>query len=60
VACGLLPGIYRRHLLETKPAEEKVLRMEDLATADAIYICNAVRGCRRVTLLLYAKKVEQR
>ncbi len=51
VACGLLPGIYRRHLLETKAAEEKVLRMEDLTSADAVYICNAVRGCRKVTVV---------
>ena len=30
VSCGLLPGIYRRHLLETMPgAEEKILRLED-------------------------------
>jgi para-aminobenzoate synthetase/4-amino-4-deoxychorismate lyase len=49
VECGLLPGVYRRHLLETKPgAEERRLQLEDLASADAIYICNAVRGCRRV------------
>ncbi len=51
VECGLLPGVYRRHLLETKPgAEERRLQLEDLALADAIYICNAVRGCRRVRL----------
>ena len=52
VECGLLPGIYRRHLLETKPAAaERVLHLEDLASADAVYICNAVRGCRRVTVV---------
>jgi len=52
VACGLLPGIYRRHLLETKPAaSEKTLRLGDLVSADAVYICNAVRGCRKVTLV---------
>jgi len=51
VACGLLPGTYRRHLLETKPsAVEEILRLEDLASANAIYICNAIRGCRKVTL----------
>lgn len=60
VACGLLPGVYRRHLLETKPAEEKTLRIEDLTSADAVYICNAVRGCRRVKLLPCAMKAEQR
>ena len=53
VRCGLLPGIYRRHLLETKPgAGEKILRLEDLAAADAVYISNAVRGLRKVTVAL--------
>ncbi len=52
VACGLLPGTYRRHLLETKPAAaERSLHLEDLASADAVYICNAVRGCRQVTVV---------
>jgi para-aminobenzoate synthetase/4-amino-4-deoxychorismate lyase len=53
VDCGLLPGIYRRHLLETKPAAaERRLHLEDLASADEVYICNAVRGCRTVTVVL--------
>ena len=31
VECGLLPGVYRRHLLETRPdMEERVLMLEDL------------------------------
>jgi para-aminobenzoate synthetase/4-amino-4-deoxychorismate lyase len=52
VTCGCLPGIYRRHLLETKPAAaEKTLHLEDLVSADAVYICNAVRGCRKVTMI---------
>jgi para-aminobenzoate synthetase/4-amino-4-deoxychorismate lyase len=51
IECGLLAGVYRRHLLETRPEiEERVLFLEDLRTADSIYICNAVRGLRRVTL----------
>ncbi len=41
---GLLPGIYRQHLLENGQVEEKVLTIEDLAQAEAIYGCNAVRG----------------
>lgn len=49
VACGLLPGVYRRHLLETRSdVEERVLTLRDLETADAIYLTNAVRGVRRV------------
>ena len=40
----ILPGIYRQHLLETGQVEEKVLTLKDLAQAEAIYGCNAVRG----------------
>ena len=51
VECGLLPGVYRRHLLETRPEiEERVLFLDNLRTADAIYLCNAVRGLRRVEI----------
>ncbi|HXS77555.1 MAG TPA: aminodeoxychorismate synthase component I [Terracidiphilus sp.] len=49
--CGLLPGIYRRHLLQTHAdAEEKILTQDDLKAADGVYICNAIRGLRRVTI----------
>jgi para-aminobenzoate synthetase/4-amino-4-deoxychorismate lyase len=49
VECGLLAGVYRRHLLETRTEiEERVLSVEDLRQADAIYLTNAVRGLRRV------------
>jgi para-aminobenzoate synthetase/4-amino-4-deoxychorismate lyase len=51
VACGLLAGIYRRHLLETRPEiEERILSLEDLKRADAVYVTNAVRGLRRVVI----------
>jgi para-aminobenzoate synthetase/4-amino-4-deoxychorismate lyase len=47
-----LPGTFRRHLLETRPeATKKILHLEDLDSADAVYICNSVRGCRKVTVL---------
>lgn len=53
IECGLLPGVYRRHLLETRSnLEERVLNLADLKSADAIYICNAVRGLRKVQLSL--------
>ena len=52
VACGLLPGVYRRHLLQSLPgAQEKTLLLEDLVSADAVYICNSVRGIRKVTVV---------
>ena len=41
---GILPGIYRQHLLETGQVEEKVLTVPDLDQAETIYGCNAVRG----------------
>ena len=44
VRLGILPGIYRQHLLETGQVEEKVLTLKDLAQAEAVYGCNAVRG----------------
>jgi para-aminobenzoate synthetase/4-amino-4-deoxychorismate lyase len=51
VECGLLAGVYRRHILETRAdVEERVLYAEDLRTADAVYLANAVRGVRRVAI----------
>jgi para-aminobenzoate synthetase/4-amino-4-deoxychorismate lyase len=51
VACGLLAGVQRRHLLQTRPdIEERVLVLDDLRQADAIYLANAVRGLRRVAI----------
>jgi para-aminobenzoate synthetase / 4-amino-4-deoxychorismate lyase len=51
VTCGLLAGVYRRHMLETLAnAEERVLYADDLRRADAVYLCNAVRGLRRVEI----------
>ena len=44
IRLGILPGIYRQHLLERGLVEEKVLTLKDLAQAEAIYGCNAVRG----------------
>ena len=44
IRLGILPGIYRQHLLETGQVEEKVLTLADLDQAEAIYGCNAVRG----------------
>ncbi|MGA3135757.1 MAG: aminodeoxychorismate synthase component I [Terracidiphilus sp.] len=47
IECGLLAGVHRRHLLESQPnVEEKVLYLQDLRQADAVYLSNAVRGLR--------------
>ena len=47
---GLLSGIYRNHLLESKRIEEKILTVEDLKQAEIIYACNTVRGLYELSL----------
>ncbi len=44
IQSGLLPGTLRADLLDTGKAREKILTIEDLKTADNIYIGNSVRG----------------
>ncbi len=41
---GLLPGVYRAHLLALGAAKERVLEVNDLHRAEKIYVSNAVRG----------------
>ncbi|MBU2473206.1 MAG: aminodeoxychorismate synthase component I [Candidatus Omnitrophica bacterium] len=44
LACGLLPGVLREHLLKSGKAKEKILYRQDLLTADKVYIGNSLRG----------------
>ncbi len=44
VGAGLLPGTLRAELLASGRAREEALRPGDLATADAVYLGNSVRG----------------
>ena len=54
LSCGVLPGIFRRHLLETDAsAEERIVTVEDLKTADAVFLCNSVRGLREVKSICF-------
>ncbi|SHK55838.1 aminodeoxychorismate synthase component I [Rhodothermus profundi] len=51
VSCGLLPGVYRQYVLRTrKDVAERVLTLADLRRAEALYVCNAVRGWQAATL----------
>ncbi|MCQ9208129.1 MAG: aminodeoxychorismate synthase component I [Omnitrophica bacterium] len=52
VKCGLLDGVYRRHMfsLGNYPLKEKTLRKRDLLTAEKIYLSNSVRGLVEVYL----------
>jgi para-aminobenzoate synthetase / 4-amino-4-deoxychorismate lyase len=51
LASGTLPGVMRRHLLETLPnAEERALTLADLEPPNTLWLCNSVRGLRKATL----------
>ncbi|MBB5347595.1 chorismate-binding protein [Desulfoprunum benzoelyticum] len=52
LASGLLPGVMREQLLDDRerPTVEARLTPADVMAAEAIYLCNAVRGLVRVTL----------
>ncbi len=54
VASGLLPGTLRASLIDEGRAVEKVLRVDDLTSADAIYLGNSVRGLVRANPLVPA------
>jgi para-aminobenzoate synthetase / 4-amino-4-deoxychorismate lyase len=52
VSCGLLPGTCRAQILRDRPnACEAILTIDDLLHADAIYLCNSVRGIYPVELI---------
>jgi len=50
LACGLLPGVKRRQLLESGRAVERVLTRDDLLSAPKLYVANALRGLVEVTV----------
>ncbi len=47
LSSGLLPGVLRAELLAQGNAVESVLSLDDLETADAVYLGNSVRGLVR-------------
>ncbi len=48
ITSGLLNGVFRRHFINTHSVEECPIFPDDLHTAEAIYIGNALRGLHRV------------
>jgi para-aminobenzoate synthetase/4-amino-4-deoxychorismate lyase len=52
LSCGLLPGVFRKYLLQQYPelVVEKPFTIKDIEHAEALYIGNSVRGLVRVTL----------
>jgi para-aminobenzoate synthetase / 4-amino-4-deoxychorismate lyase len=53
VGCGLLPGVMRGLLLQDRERSlmERVLTIDDVRNADAVFLCNSVRGVVQVRLL---------
>lgn len=51
VEAGLLPGVFRAHLLERGEIRVRRLVPEDLRRAEAVFLINAVRGWRRALLV---------
>ncbi|MBU3912210.1 MAG: aminodeoxychorismate synthase component I [Candidatus Omnitrophica bacterium] len=52
LSCGLLDGVYRRYLLDSRkiPLKEKILYKKDIKNADEIYMINSVRGMVKAVL----------
>lgn len=50
IVCGLLPGIYRQHLLNTGRIEEAIITREHLTEANEIYLINSVRGWMKAVI----------
>jgi para-aminobenzoate synthetase/4-amino-4-deoxychorismate lyase len=43
LACGLLPGVFRAHLLQTGQIQEEIVTLEDLRRAPRLFAVNSVR-----------------
>ena len=50
VACGLLPGTLRAHLLDEKKIREEVIGVQRLRDVHACYLVNSVRGFHPVSI----------
>ena len=50
VECGLLAGVFREHLLNNGEIEEGIVLIEDLWTADDVFLVNSVRKWQKCAL----------
>jgi para-aminobenzoate synthetase/4-amino-4-deoxychorismate lyase len=49
--CGLLPGVFRAELLRRGEVAERVLSVDDVRRADALWLVNSIREWRRAVLV---------
>ncbi len=50
VSCGLLPGVFRAHLLETDQVKERAIRADELGGCKNAFRVNSVRGWEKVSI----------
>lgn len=50
IECGLLPGVFRKHLLAEGKIKERVITIEEFKRAEEFYLINSVRKWIRVHL----------
>ena len=48
LTAGVLPGVFRAHLMASRGVLEGTITVAELLAADEVYLCNSVRGLRRV------------
>ncbi|GAB4456431.1 MAG: aminodeoxychorismate synthase component I [Anaerolineales bacterium] len=51
VSCGVLPGTFRAHLLETGQAQERIIQQEELSACTELFRINSVRGRQKVVII---------
>ncbi len=56
VSCGLLPGTYRAHLLETGTVIERIITLDQFLHSPCVFLVNSVRGWMHVTVADEASK----
>lgn len=47
VSCGLLPGTLRRQLVEAGEVAERIITVDEIKHADAVFLANSLRGIQR-------------
>lgn len=50
LSCGLLPGSMRALMIDKLNANEEIIYLEQLCTADELMVCNSVRGLANAEL----------